>query len=208
VTNANPISQPLMAKQLNMSAKCWSHNSSGFTIRNPKKTKVHVLSDAHKANRKVNCRKLYDRHLSGSKYEFVVTLDETYIYLNYCNGRREICYVKRGEKVPEDWVKEQRELHPVGFMLVGAICGRGPIKLIRVPKKVKVNAQYYIDSVLKPILEIEIPKLYPKEMHKVYVHHDKATSHTAKKTHDYLSDLNRRTGINFIKKRGNTREKS
>lgn len=206
--NANPIPQPLMAKKLNISQRSVGRIiHQDLRLETRKKTKVHVLSDAHKANRKINCRKLYDRHLSGSKYEFVVTLDEAYIYLNYCNGKREICYVERGEKVPEDWVKEQRELHPVGFMLVGAICGRGPIKLIRVPKNVKVNAQYYIDSVLKPILEIEIPKLYPKEMHKVYLHHDKATSHTAKKTQDYLSDLNRRTGINFIKK-GETPVKS
>ncbi len=39
VTNANLISQPLISKQLNMSAMCWSHNQLGFTIRTPKKPK-------------------------------------------------------------------------------------------------------------------------------------------------------------------------
>ena len=72
--------------------------------------------------------------------------------------------------------------------------------LIRVPKKVKVNADYYIDKVLKPLLEVNLPKLYPGELHKVTVHHDAATSHTAKKTVAYAGDLKSRLGISIIPK--------
>ena len=85
-------------------------------------------------------------------------------------------------------------------MVVGAICGRGVLPLIKVPAKSKINAQNYIDFVLKPLLEVEIPKLYPGEVNKVFVHHDKATSHTASLTTKYAEDLKRRLGITIISK--------
>jgi hypothetical protein len=84
-------------------------------------------------------------------------------------------------------------------MIVGAISGRGVLPLIKVPPKAKVNADYYISYVLKPLLEIELPKLYPNDLHKVFLHHDKASSHTAIKTQEYLEDLKLRSGINYIK---------
>jgi len=45
-------------------------------------------------------------------------------------------------------------------MVVGALSGRGLLPLIKVPQKVKVTAKYFIDFVLKPLLEIHLPKLY------------------------------------------------
>jgi len=55
-----------------------------------------------------------------------------------------------------------------------------------------------VDYVLKPILEDFIPALYPGEMHKVYFHHDKASSHTSKITQEYLKNLQIRTAIDYI----------
>jgi hypothetical protein len=164
-----------------------------------KKRKVHKLTDDHCANRKTNCRKLYERHLAKDRSEYVVTLDESYIYLSYCNGISKICYVQRGEQTPEEWVNDCKENFPIGFMIVGALTGRGPLPLIRVPPKVKMSAKYYVDFVLKPLLEVELPKLYPNEVYKVYLHHDKCTSHTAAFTQEYLQNLQHRTAIDFIK---------
>lgn len=36
-----------------------------------KKTKVHVLTQKHKLNRKTNMRKLYENHLAGPRSEYV-----------------------------------------------------------------------------------------------------------------------------------------
>ena len=48
-------------------------------------------------------------------------------------------------------------------MVIGVITGRGAIPLFRVPSQVKINAQYYVDYVLKPVrrerLERAIAKL-------------------------------------------------
>ena len=163
------------------------------------KSRVHRLNDKQKKNRKRNSRKLCEDNLSGKKSEFVVSLDEALVYLNNCNGHRRICYVKNGKDIPEDWVYERPESFANGFMIVGAITGRGVLPLIRVPPKAKINADYYIDYVLKPLLEKELPKLYGKDMNKVFLHHDKASSHTAHKTQVYLEELKTRLGINYIK---------
>ena len=66
------------------------------------KQRVHRLTDAHKRNRKTNCRKLYENVLCGGKSEFVVSLDEAFVYLDDCNRKRRICYVKIGEDIPQE----------------------------------------------------------------------------------------------------------
>lgn len=85
-------------------------------------------------------------------------------------------------------------------MVVGAISGRGTIPLFRVPKKVKVNADYYISKVLKPLIEVRLPKKYPGELHKVVIHHDAATSHTARKVVAYAKEVKQKFGITIIEK--------
>ena len=89
---------------------------------------------------------------------------------------------------------------PKGFMVVGIITGRGTVPLFRVPSNVKINAQYYVYYVLKPLFIVHLPRLYPNEMDKVYFHHDKASSHTANLTTEYLSKMKAELGISFINK--------
>jgi len=52
--------------------------------------KVHTLGISHKINRKTNYRKLYENHLAGDKWKYVMTLDEPWTYLQNCNGERKI----------------------------------------------------------------------------------------------------------------------
>lgn len=169
-------------------------------LQTRKKTKVHKLGEKHKKNRKTTCRKLYENHLAGDRWEYAVTLDEALVYLQNANGKREICYVKNGESVPESWIFEKRESFDESFMVVGVISGRGTIPLFKVPSNVKINAQYYIDYVLKPLFNEHLPRLYPKDMNKVFFHHDKATSHTANLTLGYLDEMRTKYGITYIEK--------
>jgi hypothetical protein len=53
-------------------------------------------------------------------------------------------------------------------MIVGAVSGRGVFPLKKVPSNVKINTDNYIKYVLKPILEIEVPKIYPNELNKLF----------------------------------------
>ena len=164
------------------------------------KTKVHKLTAEHKKNRKTNCRKLYENHLAGQRSEYAVTLDEALVYLEDSNRERRICYVKQGDPVPESWILEKDESFKNGFMIVGVITGRGTVPLLRVPSQVKINAQYYVDYVLKPLFTKLLPRLYENEMSKVFFHHDKAPSHTANLTKDYLDQLKSSMGISYLEK--------
>ncbi len=67
-----------------------------------RKARVHKLTPAHMQNRKTRSRSrlLYEQVLSGNKSEFVVTLDETMFGVHKMNGKRKICYVKQGSRVP------------------------------------------------------------------------------------------------------------
>ena len=195
----NPKSQNQLAKECNTSQQIINliiHKDLNKKTR--RKTKVHRLNQDQKATRKTTCRKMYEQHLSGPKYEYFVTLDEAWIYLSYCNGNRKICYVESGKNPPENWMKYSTESWPKGFMVVGVMTGRGVIPLFRVPPKVKINADYYITYILKPLFEKFLPEKYPGELHKIFFHHDKASSHTSRKTLEFLNEMKAKHKINFI----------
>lgn len=42
--------------------------------------------------------------------------------------------------------------------------------------------------------------MYPGEMHKVFIHHDRACSHTARITEQYLQSQKEQQGIRYLKK--------
>jgi len=78
--------------------------------------------------------------------------------------------------------------------------GRGVIPLNKFPGNVKINSDYYIDEVLKPLLEEKVAELCPGETDKVFVHHDAASSHTSRKTTQYAADLKFKLGMTTIPK--------
>ena len=109
---------------------------------------MHALKDSHKANRKTNARKLYEDHLAGEKSEFIVTLDEALFNLQDCSGKRKN-YFSKDKNESEEFMFEKKEKFARQNMVVGAISGSGVLSLIKVPQKVKVNAQFYTEHILK-----------------------------------------------------------
>lgn len=165
----NPPSQDCMAKRFSVSQRTTGrviHKDLGKKTH--QKHELHVLGESHKQNRKRNCRKLYEEHLAGGKSNFVVTLDEALFFLDNCNGARKICYTKTTEEV-EKFVVQKHEKFSESFMVVGAMSGRGVLPLIRVPSKVKMSAKYYVEHVLKPLCEVQVPALFGDDTSKVFV---------------------------------------
>ncbi|UYV66996.1 CLCN3 [Cordylochernes scorpioides] len=198
-TTENPPSQRQLSTMCGTSLKTINniiHKDLELDTR--RKGKVHKLTPFHMKNRATNARKLYEEHLAGSRSEYTATLDEAWMYVTYCNGIRKICYIKRGNQVPDNWVHQCSETFPKGFMVVGVMTGRGVLPLIKVPSKVKVNSEFYIECVLKPVIE-QLKDLYPGEMDKVFLHHDKASSHTSNKTQQFLQEMKDTLGLNFIR---------
>ena len=201
-TKKNPLSYREINKQTSLGLQTINTIiHTDLKLDTKKKGKVHRLNQLSKKNRKTNCRKLYENHLSGQRCEYAVTLDEALVYIDDSNTQSRICYVKKGEDVPESWVFEKDESFKDGFMVIGVITGRGTVPLFRVPSQVKINAEYYVEYVLKPLFTKHLPVLYPGEMDKVFFHHDKATSHTANLTTRYLDQLKTELGISYIDKK-------
>lgn len=197
-SKANPPSQREMSRKLGVSLTSVNRSVKILNKKLRYKTKVHQLTSKQKENRRRVCRKFYENYLKKGNSEFVVSLDEALFSLQDVNGQRRIYYDLATEKNPSKWAYQHKENFCKKFMIVGAISGRGVLPLIKVPQKVKVNARYYIDCVLKPLLEKSVQKLYGKDTSKVIVHHDAASSHTAKLTQEYAKDLERRVGIKII----------
>ncbi|UYV62812.1 SETMAR, partial [Cordylochernes scorpioides] len=198
-TTENPPSQRQLSRMCGTSLKTINniiHKDLELDTR--RKGKVHKLTPFHMKNRATNARKLYEEHLAGSRSEYTAKLDEAWMYVTYCNGIRKICYIKRGNQVPDNWVHQCSETFPKGFMVVGVMTGRGVLPLIKVPSKVKVNSEFYIECVLKPVIE-QLKDLYPGKMDKVFLHHDKASSHTSNKTQQFLQEMKDTLGLNFIR---------
>ena len=83
-------------------------------------------------------------------------------------------------------------------MVVIDMTSRGTVPLWKLPWKSKINAEYYIEHALKPILEIQVAPLYPGEMGKVPVHRDPASSGTPKKPTAYSAGLKHRLEMTII----------
>jgi inhibitor of nuclear factor kappa-B kinase subunit alpha len=160
-----------------------------------KKYKVHALSDAQVRQRLERAPRLL-KWIGGSKWKYVVTLDEAWVYLTHVNGQRQLYYKFRGKSTPESWTKFWRQKHPKGVMFVAGISYRGQTKLRFVPPGAKINSDFYINNVLKPLIAEDIPRLHPGQEHKVIIHHDNAPSHQSKKTQAFLKTC----GKKFIPK--------
>ena len=66
------------------------------------------------------------------------------------NRQNRIRYISRWETIPDDWVVSEGESFSKSFMVVGIISKRGTVPLLRVQARVKINAEYYVNYVLKP----------------------------------------------------------
>lgn len=176
VTGPNPPTQRTIAKAVQVpQATVHDIIKKNLCLVTRHKSRVHNLSPKHIRERKTNCRKLYERYLAGDKWQYVVTLDEAYVYLDDCNKCRSIFYRPIGEKNYQRWFKECRESFPKGFMVIAGYCYKGQLAIRRVAKNVKVNSLYYQSNVLDQIYNTDIPGLYGVDTNKVWLHQDKAS---------------------------------
>ena len=69
--------------------------------------------------------------------------------------------------VPESLRKMPRKNWPEQILIAMGICWYGKSRIYVVPAKTKVNAKTFINSILKPMLTYDIPRLYGTKKHKV-----------------------------------------
>lgn len=64
-----------------------------------RKHNVHCFSSRRIAERRIRCRLLHEKHLFREKIENVVTIEETWVYLHYCNKRDSFTTLKEEKKI-------------------------------------------------------------------------------------------------------------
>lgn len=131
---------------------------------------------------------------------YAVTLDEAWIYMKVDGGKMSFCYIRRGEKIPDEWVKQERSLWERKFMIVAAMSYRGTFPLIQLKAGVRMDSWYYINYVLRPLIHKHIPQLYGSDISEVFVHYDKSPVHVSNFTTMYTDLMTERYGITFINK--------
>jgi hypothetical protein len=160
-----------------------------------KKRRTHALSDKQVQQRKDRAPRFLKR-LERGKWKYIISLDESFISMNDVNGKRKIYYQTEGETTPENWRKWWKASHPKKIMFAAGICSRGKTGIYFVPPHCKVDRWFFIDYILKPIVEKDIPRLFPGEEHRVVLHFDSAPAHVAFDTYNWLVER----GVNFIDK--------
>ncbi|OQV18043.1 hypothetical protein BV898_07984 [Hypsibius exemplaris] len=119
--------------------------------------------------------------LGSTKLRYILTVEEAWVYLDTTNGVRRVYYEIKRARTPESWTKFCKKFHPVGMMFFAGICWRSVTTLRFIEPGAKINSDYYIKHCLKPLIEIDIPHLYPGEKHKIVLQNS-APVHASKNT--------------------------
>lgn len=165
------------------------------------KRKVQYLKPSDMQNRKTNSRKLYENVLSGDKMNHVVTLDESWLEFKRGQQPRDHFYVQKGEKNGgKRFVQPVKEGFPPKFMVVGSMCATKTFPLFKVPSSVTVNSVYFVDNVLKPLIEKYLIPHFKEDINKVVIHWDKCASHTSNHTNHFMHHIEEKYGIRCLRK--------
>ena len=183
----NPLTISEMARRLEMS-RWYVRNilKNTFGVHQVKKRMVQELTDKQKATRYERGKKLVKKYLTRRRLKLLFTMDETMIRSSDLQGQSNFYYKGCRVVVPESLRKMPRKNWPEQILIAMGICWYGKSRIYVVPAKTKVNAKTFINSILKPMLTYDIPRLYGKKKRKVIFHMDSAPSHRAAITNEFF----------------------
>lgn len=189
-SKVNPPVLKEMAKKLESTVRITQYAlKKDLGAKLVKKPKGHFLTDEKKEKRRVRAWKFY-RELKCDQWSKVVTSDESWFYLSSKTQKTDSQYLFPNQ-TRADLEIRTHQAYQKRVMVWAAISARGPIGPIFVDPGAKINKDYYIDKILKPMIK-DFRKLYPDG--DGIFHQDSAPSHAAEKTLDFLRSQN----INFF----------
>lgn len=150
-----------MATKLNISGRTFRRIvSDDLRLRPYKRRKLAGLSADQKQKRLDRCKALLLRH-DDEDVENVVFADEKlFMVEEHLNPQNDRIYAAAFEDIPENLRTIEHFQHSSSVMVWGAVSKRGKFPLIFVEKGVKINAQYYRDKILDPIVKEYGPALF------------------------------------------------
>jgi hypothetical protein len=86
--------------------------------------------------------------------------------------------------------KERKTAVGPVVMYAARVCAKGVTDLYFVLPATKDDRWFFINSILKPIVEKDISRLYSGEEHNVVLHFDSAGSHTTMEVYSWLDERN------------------
>lgn len=189
VYRKNPPTQMAMAANLGMSVSSVNriiHVDLGLHTR--KKTTTHHLTETQAAQRVIR-GEIFLNYLGMYKTRLIFTMDETMITLNDFDKDNPIYYVGEDLEIPEEWRKKSVSSWPKQLMVAFGICWNGVSRAYFVEKNAKINSEYFVANILKPMIAYDIPRLYPGRENDVILHMDSAPAHKANNTVQYLTNV-------------------
>ncbi|OQV19850.1 hypothetical protein BV898_06120 [Hypsibius exemplaris] len=79
--------------------------------------------------------------------------------MNDCGGIRDCYYRKKGIPVPESRTKKWKQTFPNKVMCAAGVSYRDATGINFVPPTNKVNSAFFLNNVVKPIVEKDVPRL-------------------------------------------------
>jgi AraC-like DNA-binding protein len=152
-----------------------------------KKTRTYVLSNKQMQQHLDRGRRFLQL-IGGNHWEYIISLDEAWLSMNDSNGIRDVYYKKQGKETPQTWTKTWKQKYAKKVMFAAGVSSRGVTGLYFVPRTKKVDHFFFINKILEPIVQKDIPRLYPGEERKGILHFDFDTSHTTPAVYQYLDE--------------------
>ena len=122
--------------------------------------------------------------VAGEKAEFILTLDEAMLPLNFKKDNTSHSYQPKKicERRSQAAVATSAPQFPRSIMFAAGFSWRGQTRFCPIPKDSKMIGEVFIKSVLRPTLFRDVARLYGKDASKVVLHLDSATSHLCQET--------------------------
>lgn len=143
-----------------------------------------VLRPHHRRNRLTWARRV--RRWQVRNWQRVMFSDESRFSLMHPDGRARV-YRREGERLRPNCIQEYQQFGGGSLMVWGGICGDTKTRLVVIQGN--LNAQRYIDTVLRPVA---VPFLQQQQRGTIF-QHDNARPHTAAVTRNFLINNNIQT---------------
>lgn len=140
-----------------------------------KKQVVHGVTKATKDKRYQRSRKLLGWRADD---EIIFSDEKLFVLEQTVNRQNDRVWSVSLQQAPADKLNVSRFQNKTSVMVWGAICKRGKLPLIFIDKGVKINAAYYLDTVLKKNVLPQAELLFEDDYY--CFQQDGAPSHTAK----------------------------
>lgn len=181
----NPVqSARSLAKDMNM-----SRSSMQLLVKNDlglkayKKQRVHGLTENQKEARVIKSRNLLSWHEGD---EIIFSDEKMFLLQDSHNQQNDRVYAKSLNDAPRNILAVERYQNVSRVMVWGAISRKGKLPLLFIEKGVKINADYYIQHVLKDHLLPHAESLYENDYY--CFQQDSAPSHKAKRTQQWCEE--------------------